>query len=258
MTEERGALEQARVTRDEDASLAGRDRLLRLQTEAGDVSERPGQASLTGRAVSVGAVLDHAKAGALREGEGRGHVADASVLVRDDDRPGAIGQPALRICDVDVSGILLDITEHGYESDVKHRQDGRQVRVGRRKHLVARLEIEREVRGVERRGARAGREGIRHAVEAGELVLEERDRTAWLRDRELAAPELVEHCSLLVGTDPRPSSVRRREVDLARTAEQSRPRPTGRGATRRRCADRRQEQHLARRPNARCVHSTAR
>ena len=94
----------------------------------------------------------------------RGHVAQLTVQVNDEDRGSARPDRRRGGLHVEEAGSLLHVAEHRDRAGVEHRQRGGDVGVGRDDHLVARANAGREQADRQRRCAGGHADALSHSA----------------------------------------------------------------------------------------------
>ena len=109
-----------------------------------------GHASANGRAVRLGAVLDHHQVVALGDLVEPVHVHGVAEQVHGDDRPRPLGDQALDQVEVEVPGLVLGVHRHRHAAVVEGGERGGDVRARAHEDLAAGREPERRDREVQR------------------------------------------------------------------------------------------------------------
>jgi hypothetical protein len=85
------ALEDLPVPGEQQAALAGRHNLLRLQAKAGDITGRPDHLATVGGSVGVRTILDHAQSAPTRDAQDLVHLGGMTPQVSNHDRDRSLG-----------------------------------------------------------------------------------------------------------------------------------------------------------------------
>ena len=168
----------SRVVGRQHPAFTGRNRLARMEAEAGDVAGRADRPAVIGRPDRAGRVLDN------RECPGRQRVsARRDRQPARPDEPGRSPSCAASRASRRPRGSMfqvsrLDVGEDRRRAGVEHGVGGRDERVRRADDFVAGADAARHERQVERRRARRGRDGVARADALGEQLLELRRPSA--------------------------------------------------------------------------------
>ena len=109
----------------DETALAAGDVLALLEAERAVVADRADQALRRGRQVGLGGVLDHRHARSGGDGRDAGEIGGVAEQVRDDDRPGAVGEHRGHRLGGHVAGHRIGV---GEDRDGALVDDGRQAR----------------------------------------------------------------------------------------------------------------------------------
>src|SRR5581483_4330710 len=181
------ALGQRRVLGDDHAALAGRDHLVGVEAEAGEMAERPDPPAPDGGAVRLGAVLDHGETVTIGDLEQPIHVDGVTEEVHRDDRARPLDHEGLDQVEIEVPGDRLGVDRHRNAAVAVDTERSRDVRASADQDLGAGLEAERAHSELERRGAARHGDAVRGADVVRELALE-RGQILPERARDLPGP----------------------------------------------------------------------
>ena len=166
------ALVHRPVIAQQDAPLAARQRLRRLQAERREVPERAHAPALVEGARRLRAVFDQAQVVAPRDVEEAVQVGRSAEQVYDDDRLRPLGDPLLDRPRIEREGLLFDVGEDRDRRALEHAAQGRPPREGRDDHLVPRLHARTVHRQHERCGTAVRGQREAPSVKRGEALLE--------------------------------------------------------------------------------------
>ena len=159
------------VVGDDHAALAAGGEVLGLcKREAAHVADRADGLAFILAADGLRAVLDNVQVMLAGNGHDAIHVTHNAIQMDNDNALGALGDLAFDVIRVD--GVaLIHVAEDGHRTRLHHRERGRDERVGRHDHLIARADAQRRDADVQR--SRAVGAGNCHlcAAPLGELVL---------------------------------------------------------------------------------------
>ncbi len=168
-------------------AVAGSAEVLgRIEAEAADIAEAAGAPAAIKGAVRLSRVLDHRQRMLCRDGGHCIHIGALPVEVHRDDRLRPRRDRGLDLAGIDQRIVMAHVDQHRPRAAERYGKCGRREGHGRDDHLVARAQPESTAGKLQRIGAAADAERMRHLAILGKRALEQAHLFA---EDEVAAPE---------------------------------------------------------------------
>src|SRR6195256_1468452 len=152
MTKRQHTIKQHGIVSDRDPAFSGRDCLRSLQAKAADVTPRSHGTIAIESAMGVRTILNQSEVVATRNFYKAIHRRGVSPQVHNADGARARRDTALHVIGIGEQGFRIDIAENRVASALQDWSGGGKESVTRHDELCARLDSQRKVRAVKRRG----------------------------------------------------------------------------------------------------------